>query len=208
MPRISYPEPIVRLIESLKALPGVGPKSAERMAVWMLGDGREKGAVIAEAIAAASSGVGRCPDCGFFLVAGSGCPFCSDPHRRSDSVCVVEQPTDILPIERTGAFSGFYHSLGGRLSPLDNITPADIRISPLISRVKAGGVCEVILALGSDVEGEATANYIGSLLNAEEGLLVTRLAQGLPAGGGLENADELTLLRALDGRRDLRGGAN
>ncbi len=203
MARISYPEPIVRLIDSLRALPGVGPRSAERMAVWILGEGELKGEVLAEAISVALADVIRCPICAFYLVAGSDCPFCSDSRRQAESVCVVEQPTDILPIERTGAFAGLYHALDGKLSPLDNVSPEDLRIAPLLSRVRQQGVREVILALSSDVEGEATANYIGSLLAQEKNLLVTRLAQGLPAGGGLDSADELTLLRAFDGRRGL-----
>ncbi len=203
MPRIAYPEPILRLISGLKSLPGVGPRSAERIAVWMLGGGKEKADAIAQAITEAREGIARCEECGFFLLQENPCPLCSDPERQGDTICVVEQPTDILPIERTGAFTGLYHALGGRLSPLDNVTPQDLRISPLISRVQKRRVSEVILALGSDVEGEATAHYLAGIFREKEGLQVTRLAQGLPAGGGLEHADELTLLRALDGRRGM-----
>jgi len=203
MPRLEYPEPITQLIAALKALPGVGPKSAERMAIWMLGAGRDHAADIAIAIGGAHGSVGCCDDCGFYLTKGDECSLCSDPKRDRTLLCVVEHPTDILPIDRTGAFRGLYHSLGGKLSPLDNVAPEDLKIAPLVARVREGDIAEVILALGSDVEGEATANYLGSLLETIETTKVTRLAQGMPAGGGLENADELTLLRALSGRRSL-----
>ncbi len=128
--------------------------------------------------------------------------MCADDQRDETLICVVEQPTDVLPLERTGAFRGSYHCLGGRIAPLDGISPEDLRIAPLMERVNGGAVKEIILGVGSDVEGEATANYLAEML-AEKcpDVEVTRLAQGLPAGGGLDHADELTLYRALDGRR-------
>ena len=124
--------------------------------------------------------------------------------RRSHELCVVEQPTDILPLERTGAFRGRYHALGGRISPLDHVGPEDLRIEPLLRRIDEERPAEVILALGADVEGEATANYLAEILR-EKPISITRIAQGLPAGGGLESADELTLSRALSGRRKMGG---
>ena len=140
-----------------------------------------------------------CPTCGFFT-GQSGCAVCSEQGRDSQLLCVVEQPTDVLPIERSGVFRGLYHCLGGKLSPLDDVRPEDLRIGELVRRVRDTAEAEVILATSSDVEGEATANYLSEVL-ASTGCKVTRLAQGLPAGGGLEFADELTLSRAFEGRR-------
>jgi len=140
-----------------------------------------------------------CPICGFFATADR-CAICAD-HSREPVICVVEQATDVLPLERSGVFKGRYHCLGGKLSPLDNVTPEDLRIGQLLKRIEAENVPEVILAPGSDVEGEATANYLASLLRGK--CHITRIAQGLPAGGGLEHADALTLARAMEGRRDL-----
>jgi recombination protein RecR len=133
---------------------------------------------------------------------GQECVLCHDSRRQRGVICVVEQAADVLRLERSGAYQGQYHVLGGRLSPLDNVTPEDLRIEPLMQRVRVAGMEEVILAVGSDVEGEATASYLGDLLR-QEGVAVTRLAQGLPAGGGLDHADELTLYQALHGRRRL-----
>lgn len=204
MNRVDYPSEIKELIAQLKRLPGVGPKSAERIAIWMLGARGSAAGDLAEAIHKAESSVTACGQCGFFAGAGVECLICSDPDREAGVVCVVEQPTDVLPLERTGAFRGQYHCLGGRISPLDNVGPEDLQIDALIRRLATGGFSEVILAVGSDVEGEATANYLAEMLKRRaEGLSVTRLAQGLPAGGGLEHADELTLFRALDGRRTM-----
>ena len=126
--------------------------------------------------------------------------MCEDQDRERETLCVVEQPTDVLPLERSGAFKGYYHCLGGKLSPLDNTSPDDLNIAGLIKRISDTENLEVILALSSDVEGEATANYLSEMLETKS-CKVTRIAQGLPAGGGLEHADELTLMRALQGRR-------
>ena len=197
MARIDYPESVHRLILELKALPGVGPRSAERIAIWLLQGARADPAALSAALLEAKSTVRPCLRCGFFAT-GEGCAVCDHP-RRDPVLCVVEQATDVLPMERSGAFAGRYHCLGGRLSPLDNVTPEDLRIGPLIERVRDEGIEEVILALGADVEGEATANYLSGLLEGR--CRVTRLAQGLPAGGGLEHADALTLAKALEGRR-------
>ncbi len=198
MKRVDYPPAIKSLVGELKRMPGIGPRSAERIALWMIQSRDSRPAEIARVIADTTQTIHSCPRCGFFAT-GTLCDFCADESRDPASLCVVEQPTDILPMERTGAFRGRYHALGGRLAPLDHIGPEDLRIDALIARVKSEAPTEVILALGADVEGEATANYIAGLLR-ELPVKITRLAQGLPAGGGLEHADELTLSRALSGR--------
>ena len=204
MNRVDYPNEIKELIAHLKRLPGIGPKSAERIAIWMLGARGSTAQDLAGAIQKAESGVSACGQCGFFSGAESECLICGDSAREAGVVCVVEQATDVLPLERTGAFKGQYHCLGGKISPLENVGPEDLRIDSLLRRLGGGGFKEVILAVGSDVEGEATANYLAEMLALRfDGISVTRLAQGLPAGGGLEHADELTLFRALDGRRTM-----
>lgn len=201
MPKIDFPEEVKVLVEHLKRLPGIGPKSAERIAVWLLAQGGRFSDDLAAAVQRSGEQVRACSVCGFFESARLGCALCADTTRDAAALCVVEQPTDVLPLERTGAFKGLYHCLGGRIAPLENVGPEDLRIEGLIDRV-AAGVGEVILGVGSDVEGEATANYLSEILAQRfPAVEVTRLAQGLPAGGGLENADELTLYRALDGRR-------
>jgi recombination protein RecR len=198
MQRVDYPPLIQELIRQLRRMPGVGPRSAERMALWIVQRKEARAELIAEAIIKTVSGIRACVRCGFFAEAIQ-CAICLDPGRDTQSLCVVEQPTDILALERSGAFRGLYHSLGGRLSPLDHIGPEDLRIDSLVRRVKEDQLREVIFALSLDVEGEATLNYIGELLNLE-GVNITRMAQGLPAGSGLETADELTLARAFSGR--------
>lgn len=197
MGRIDYPESVHRLILELKALPGVGPRSAERIAIWLIQSSKAHPVALSEALLDAKEQVRPCPRCGFFAT-DEGCRVCDHP-RREPILCVVEQATDVLPMERSGAFSGRYHCLGGKLSPLDHVTPEDLRIGPLLERIRDENIEEVILALGADVEGDATANYLAGLLGGR--CRVTRLAQGLPAGGGLEHADALTLARALQGRR-------
>ena len=202
MKRADFPEPVKVLIGELKRLPGIGARSAERIAVWLLQSPKANPAPLAEVLLAARDTIRPCPVCGFFATA-DGCGVCDDPTRDDSILCVVEQATDVLPLERSGAFRGLYHCLGGKLSPLDRVSPEDLRIPPLIRRIEAAaGEIEVILALGSDVEGEATANYLAELLRGRNCRL-TRIAQGLPAGGGLEFADELTLLRAMEGRRSI-----
>jgi len=201
MASVGFPEPVVELIGELKRLPGIGPRSAERIAVWLLQSDRSNSDELAESILNADSRVTSCDRCGFFSTE-DGCPVCDDLTRDERALCVVEQATDVLPLERSGVFGGYYHCLGGKLSPLDNVTPDDLRISSLIQRVQKNPGVEVILALGADVEGEATANYLAEMLVPQE-CKVTRIAQGLPAGGGLDHADELTLMRAMQGRRVL-----
>lgn len=197
MKTADYPEPFRVLVRELRRLPGVGPRSAERMALWLLGDAERSGS-LSEALACASGTLRHCGDCGFFSVE-ERCVICADGGRER-LLCVVERATDILPIERSGAFHGRYHALGGRLSPLEHVGPEDLRLGELFARLDREEFGEVILALSTDVEGEATANYLAEIL-APRGVRVSRLAQGMPAGGGLEHADELTLARALAGRR-------
>lgn len=199
MASAGFPEPVVELIAELKRLPGIGPRSAERVAVWLLQSDRSNSQELSESIHQAIQQVTSCETCGFFATS-DGCPVCSDLTRDTTALCVVEQATDVLPLERSAVFSGYYHCLGGKLSPLDNVTPDDLRIPALMRRVKNTPGVEVILALGADVEGEATANYLAEMLGALD-CTVTRIAQGLPAGGGLGHADELTLMRAMQGRR-------
>jgi recombination protein RecR len=204
MRRVEYPEPLLRLVGQLKRLPGIGPRSAERIALWLVA-GRDpglRGREVADAILENAARVRPCADCGFFTVEPL-CEICRDPARAGGPLCVVENATDILPLERTGVFRGYYHALGGRLAPLDHVGPEDLAIERLFERLRAQPVTEIILALGADVEGEATAHYLAGLLGEFPDLKITRIAQGLPAGGGLESADELTLTRALNGRVSL-----
>ena len=198
MKRAEYPAAIRALIAELKRMPGVGPRSAERIALWMIQSRDARPAEIARAIGEVTQTIKPCPRCGFFTTE-TLCELCTDPSRDSALICVVEQPTEILPLERTGAFRGRYHALGGRIAPLDHIGPDDLRIDALVERIKAEAPAEIILALGGDVEGEATANYLAALLR-DLPVTVTRLAQGMPAGSGLDHADELTLTRAMTGR--------
>lgn len=199
---IDYPPTLQRLIAQLKSLPGLGPRSAERLMLWMMQAGRDRVPPLAQTLASLTSEVAACEDCGFFLEQGSACLLCHNPKRNPRLICVVEQAADVLRLERSGAFHGLYHVLGGKLSPLDNITPQDLRLETLLHRVKALEAEEVILALGSDVEGEATASYIMDLLRPL-GITISRLAQGMPAGGALDHVDELTLYQALSGRRKI-----
>lgn len=198
MKRAEYPAALRALIDELKRLPGVGPRSAERIALWMIQTRDARPQELARVIGDATTQVHPCRRCGFFA-SEDLCEICKDPSRDPGQICIVEQPTDIRPLERSGAFRGLYHSLGGRISPLDHVGPEDLRIDTLLERIKAENPSEIILALGADVEGEATANYLAGILRNYP-VTVTRLAQGLPAGGGLEYADELTLSRAIAGR--------
>lgn len=182
-------------------MPGVGPRSAERIALWMIQSRNDQPEQITTAISKTRGQIRPCKLCGFFATEEL-CEICRDDSRPSDLLCVVEQPTDILPLEKTSAFRGRYHSLGGRISPLDHVAPEDLRIAELVKRVESDGFSEVILALAADVEGEATTNYLVELLKPFS-LMITRIAHGLPAGGGLESADELTLYQALSGRRQI-----
>jgi recombination protein RecR len=196
---LDYPAPFTQLTRELRRLPGLGPRSAERCALWLLGHKDARPASLADAITQAAAAIHPCRDCGFFAVEEL-CEMCLQTARQGKELCVVEQATDILPLERSGVFGGLYHSLGGRLAPLDHIGPDQLRIEALVKRIQNRKPSEVILALSADVEGEATTNYLVEILTPLE-VSITRIAHGLPAGGGLEHADQLTLQRALTGRR-------
>ena len=182
-------------------MPGVGPRSAERIALWIVQARGDQPEQIARTISATRQTIHACSRCGFFAT-DDLCEICADTSRVADLLCVVEQATDILPLEKTSAFRGRYHSLGGRISPLDHVSPEDLRIKELIARVQSEQLSEIILALAADVEGEATTNYLVEVLKPF-GVSLTRIAHGLPAGGGLESADQLTLYQALSGRTKL-----
>ena len=182
-------------------MPGVGPRSAERIALWIVRGQNDQPQQIARAITDARQAIHSCPLCGFFTT-DEICEICADSSRSADLLCVVEQPTDILPLEKTRAFRGRYHSLGGKISPLDHVGPEDLRIKELLDRVESEKISEIIFALPADVEGEATTNYIVDLLKGKS-VTLTRIARGIAAGGGLESADELTLSAALLGRTKL-----
>jgi len=199
--RTEYPAAIRELIVQLRQMPGIGPRSAERIALWIVQARGDRPEGIAQAISTTRAAIRPCAQCGFFSTSDL-CEICADDSRAKELLCVVEQPTDILPLEKTGAFRGRYHSLGGRISPLDRVAPEDLRIAALIERVEKETPNEIIFALAADVEGEATTNYLVDLLKKYP-VNLTRIAHGLPAGGGLESADELTLSRALSGRTKL-----
>jgi recombination protein RecR len=199
--RTEYPAAIRDLIAQLRQMPGVGPRSAERIALWMVQARSAQAEAIAHAILQTRAAIRPCRDCGFFATSDL-CDICADETRARDLLCIVEQPTDILPLEKTSAFRGRYHSLGGRISPLDRVAPEDLRIAALLERVERDAPNEIIFALAADVEGEATTHYLVDLLQKYP-VQLTRIAHGLPAGGGLESADELTLSRALSGRTKL-----
>jgi recombination protein RecR len=196
------PEPITALTAALGKLPGIGPRSAERIALHLVQT--DPGAVkqLAEALLIARERIRLCSICGA-LTEADPCGLCTDDRRDNALICVVEQPTDILSLEKSGSFKGRYHVLGGKISPLNGVEPEDLRIAGLEERLKAGPVTELIIALGTDVEGDATSYYLAKRF-ASERIQVTRLAQGLSAGSGLEYADEVTLSRALEGRRELK----
>ncbi len=196
---LDYPLPFLQLSRELRRLPGIGPRSAERIALWILSNKDARPAQLAEALTAAAGRIHPCKQCGFFATEDL-CEICLQPSRSGSEICVVEQATDILPLEKTGSFRGLYHALGGRMAPLDNIGPDQLRIAPLLQRIATEKPLEIILALSADVEGEATTNYLVDILGPT-GVPVTRIAHGLPAGGGLEHADQITLQRALSGRR-------
>lgn len=197
----SLPEPLLQLISALAKLPGIGPRSAERIALHVVQADTEFVRRLADSIVAARNQIRPCQECGA-LTEQQPCLICTDSRRDPALLCVVEQPTDILLLEKSGTFHGRYHVLGGKLSPLNGVEPEDLRINELLSRLTPGTIREIILALGADVEGDATAYYLARQL-APTGTRVTRLAHGLPAGSGLEFADELTLSHALEGRREL-----
>jgi recombination protein RecR len=193
--------PVQDLIDALRHLPGIGYKSAQRLAFHLLKAPAEEAHGLADAIVAAKQKVAICKTC-FNVSEGEQCNFCRDPKRDSTIVCVVEEPGDIIAVERTQEFRGRYHVLGGHISPMDGIGPDDLRIRELLQRVGKGEIKEVIICTNPTVEGEATAIYLAGLIRPLD-VRVTRIASGLPVGGDLEYADEVTLGRALEGRRDI-----
>jgi len=199
--KTEYPAAIRDLIAQLRQMPGVGPRSAERIALWIVRARDDKPEQIARAIASTRQNIHACALCGFFAIQEM-CDICVDSSRNTELLCVVEQPTDILPLEKTSAFKGRYHALGGKISPLDHVGPEDLRIKELLQRIDREKIAEIIFALPADVEGESTTNYIVDLLKDKQ-ISLTRIARGIPAGGGLESADELTLAAALSGRTKL-----
>lgn len=192
---------IQKLLDELERLPGVGPKSAQRMAYWILNTDKATALRLAEAIAEVKDNIRFCSSC-FNYAEGELCEICASAKRDASVICVVSEPRDIPPIERTGVFSGVYHVLGGALSPMEGVGPDDLRIAELLKRLAASGIREVVIATNPNIEGETTAAYLARLIKPL-GLEVTRPASGLPVGGDLEFADEVTLGRALEARRPL-----
>ena len=195
-----HPAPVDRLIAELGKLPGIGRRTAQRLAFHILRSSDEDAFALAAAIREVKEQIGLCETC-FNLAAGPVCEVCADPRRNRELICVVEEPQDVIPIERTGEYRGLYHVLGGALSPIDGIDPSDLKIEELVARVDAGGVEEVVIATNPTTTGEATAHHIGERLRGR--VTLTRLASGLPVGADLEHADEVTLGRALTGRRSV-----
>jgi recombination protein RecR len=198
-----FSPPVNRLITELARLPGIGQRTAQRLAFHILRTAPEEALPLAEAIREVKDTVGQCEVC-FNLAVGPRCRICEDERRAADVICVVEEPSDVIPIERTHEFSGRYHVLGGALSPIDGVDPEDLHIAELLRRVEAGGTREVVVATNSTTTGEATALYIADALRERApDVAVTRLASGLPVGADLEYADEITLGKAFQGRRAL-----
>lgn len=190
---------IARLTQELSKLPGVGPKTAERLTHYFLAADRQEALALADALRAIKETVHPCRQC-YNLAEGDLCSLCSDPRRDPSVICVVEQPRDLAALERAGTYRGLYHVLGGRLAPLDNIGPEQLTVDSLLRRVRQGGVKEVIMATNPNLEGDGTALYISGLLAGAE-VRITRLARGLPSGSVLEFANNQMLADALEGRR-------
>ena len=196
-----FPAPLEKLVEQFARLPGIGGKSAQRLAFHVLGLPVEEAEEFAQAIVDAKKNVTCCPVCQNFS-AGGLCPICAAPKRDGATICVVADPRDVAASERSREYNGHYHVLHGVISPMNHVVPDDLSIKSLVERVARGEVQEVIMATNPDTEGEATAMYIARILRPFEGR-VTRLAYGIPVGGHLEFADDATLMRALEGRRDI-----
>jgi recombination protein RecR len=192
---------IQKLLDEFERLPGIGPKSAQRIVYWLLNAEPERSTALASAIVEVKEQVHFCPVC-FNYAEGETCAICSDFSRERNAICVVSEPRDISAIERTGRFRGLYHVLGGALSPIDGIGPAQLNIAELMARLADETITEVLLATNPNVEGETTATYLARQIKPLE-IKVTRLASGLPVGGDLEFADEVTLGRSIDARREL-----
>ncbi|MDF7664536.1 recombination mediator RecR [Bifidobacterium sp. ESL0745] len=197
---LAYDGAIQRLIDGFARLPGIGPKGAQRIAFYLLSASDEEAQDLADAIREVKEKVRFCEICGN-VCETSPCPICSDPRRDHSIICVVEEPKDVMSIERTREFHGVYHVLGGAINPMANVGPGDLAIPKLLDRLKTDEVKEIILALDPNIEGEATVTYLSRLLSPL-GIKITRLASGLPVGSDLEYADEITLGRALQGRQE------
>jgi recombination protein RecR len=195
------PDSITALISVLHKLPGVGPRSAERIALHLVQTDSAAVKQLADTMVYAREKIQFCATCGA-LTEKSPCPICADTRRDASLVCLVERAVDILSIEKSGTYRGKFHVLGGKISPLDGVEPEDLRIAELEKRLKQEPIREIVIALGTDMEGDATSHYLAKRL-ARKGLKISRIAYGLPAGSGLEFADELTLSRALEGRREM-----
>lgn len=195
-----YTRPLAHLIEQLQRLPGVGSKTAQRLALHILKRPDEEVEALAKALLAAKQQVGYCSAC-FHLSAEPVCEICSNPSRDDTTICVVADSRDLIALEKTREYRGKYHVLGGLISPMDGISPDNLNIQSLVRRVSAGKVTEVIMAISPSVEGETTTLYVGGLLKPF--VKVTRIAFGIPMGGDLEYADEVTLAKAIEGRREL-----
>ncbi len=198
---MEYPGALKRLVDVLCRLPGVGPKTAQRLAFFLIGCSRDEVVAIARAMVEAKDKLTFCTTCGS-LAETEKCSYCLDPKRDQSMLCIVQEPRDVLVLERTGQYRGLYHVLHGALSPLDGIGPEDLKLDQLVAHIEEKKVEEVIIATNPNVEGDATAGYLARLITPLS-VRVTRIAFGLPVGGDLEYADELTLSRALDGRREM-----
>ncbi len=196
-----YPQSFKNLIEELKKLPGIGPKSAQRLAFHVLSVHRDEIEKLSRALIETKKNIKNCPSC-FSLSDNILCPVCEDLTRDRSVICVVEEPKDLIAVERSGGFKGQYHVLGGRISPLDGIGPDNLRIKELLRRLQQNAVSEIILALNPTTESEATAVYLTKIIKPLK-IKVTRIAYGLPVGGDLDYTDEVTLTRALEGRREI-----
>ena len=199
-PIYSSAEPVGRLVEEFHKLPGIGPKMAQRLTYYMVRMPEEEAKSLAEAILAVKDRIVLCSRC-YNITESDPCELCTDPTREQDRICVVEEALDVVALERTGTYKGLYHVLHGVISPMNGIGPDDIRIQPLLGRLKSGEVEEVIIATNPNLEGEATSMYLQRLIGPL-GVRVTRPARGLPMGGDLEYADEVTLGRAMEGRQE------
>jgi len=197
---VPLPEPITTLSEALCRLPGIGPRSAERLALHLVQSQADDVRRLAQILVQSREKIRVCSLCGG-LTEADPCAICQDPRRDASVLCVVERPLDIFALEKAGSFRGLYHVLGGKISPLNGVEPEDLRLAELESRL-GRGVTEIVVALSTDVEGDATSFYLAKRL-AGKGAKISRLAHGLPAGSGLEFADEVTLSRALEGRREM-----
>ncbi len=196
-----FAQPIARLIDELKRLPGIGQKTAQRLAFFILREDSEQALSLSEAIRDAKEKIRECSICNN-ITDTDPCQFCTSPTRNRKTICVVEEPANIIAIEKTRTYSGLYHCLGGALSPLQGIGPEQLKIKSLLERLKGGTVEEIIMATNPTAEGEATAMYVSKLIKPL-GVRVTRIAMGIPVGSDIEYADEVTMLKSLEGRRDL-----